>query len=179
MIGECFKALGNGGDYGIEINYIEEKKVLGNAKTLQLVEKQIKNQFLVLPIDSFFTFDLNYLEKKHIQNQNATVTLAIQAERKNLMDLGIVEMAGDKIVNYEEKPKKPKTFLASAFIGMYNPKIFEYIPKGNVKWVLQTDVFPKLIKNNELYGCIISGVAINVHTQEDIKKAEEYIKKYY
>jgi len=169
LIGECFKILGNGNSFGVEINYIEEKKPLGNAKTLQLVESHIKSSFLILPIDNYFVFDLSHLTKVH-STHDAVVTLAVQSTRESLSNLGVMEMAGDQIIGYEEKPKNPKTFLTSAFISMCDPKIFNYIPKGNVKWVLQTDIFPKLIKERKLYGCLISGIAVNIHYEKDLNK---------
>jgi len=169
LIGECFKVLGNGGSYGVDINYIEEKRPLGNAKTLQLAESHIKSPFLVLPVDNYFDFDLSYLSRIH-SFHDATITLAVQSTRESLSDLGVVEMAGDQIVGYEEKPKNPKTFLTSAFISMCDPKVFDYIPKGNVKWVMQTDIFPRLIKERKLYGCLISGTAVNIHSVKDLDK---------
>ena len=169
LIGECFKVLSNGSSYGVDINYIEEKKPLGNAKTLQLVESHIKSPFLVLPVDNYFDFDLSYLSRIHSLH-GAVITLAVQSTRESLSDLGVVEMAGDQIIGYEEKPKNPKTFLTSAFISICDPKIFDYIPRGNVKWVLQTDIFPRLVKERKLYGCLISGTAVNIHYAKDLDK---------
>lgn len=169
LIGECFKVLGNGSSFGVEINYIEEKKPLGNAKTLQLIENHINSPFLILPVDNYFDFDMSYLSQVH-SSCDAVVTLAIQSTRESLSDLGVVEMAGDQIIGYEEKPKTPKTFLTSAFISMCSPKIFEYIPKGNVKWVLQTDILPRLVKERKLYGCLISGISVNIHSEKDLDK---------
>jgi NDP-sugar pyrophosphorylase family protein len=169
VIGECFKKLGNGNSYGVEINYIEETKTLGNAKTLQLVEAHIKSPFLILPVDNYFDFDLSYISKAHSMH-DAIVTLAVQSTREYLSDLGVVEMIGDQIIGYEEKPKNPKTFLASAFISMCDPKIFDYIPKGNVKWTIQTDILPRLVKERKLYGCLISGTAVNIHSERDLDK---------
>jgi NDP-sugar pyrophosphorylase family protein len=169
MIGECFKILGNGSKYMVDVKYIEEQKSLGNAKTLQLAETHVNSPFLVLPIDNFFDFDLNYLVKVHMSNPGL-VTLAVQAGRASVSNLGVVEMVGDQIIGYEEKPSKPKTFLTSTFIGMYDPGVFEYIPKGNVKWVLQTNFFPRLIGEGRLYGCLVPGAYVNIHTKGDFRK---------
>jgi glucose-1-phosphate thymidylyltransferase len=169
VVGEVFKVLGNGRSHGVDITYIEEKKTLGNAKTLQLAEPYVSSPFLVLPVDNFFDFDLSRLVAAHAANR-ATVTLAVQATRESLSDLGVVEMAGDRIVGYEEKPKNPKTFLTSAFIGMYSPRIFDYIPRGDVRWILQTDIFPQLITENGLSGYVITGYSANIHTADDIRK---------
>jgi mannose-1-phosphate guanylyltransferase len=169
LIGECFKLLGNGAKFKVDIKYIEETDTLGNAKTLQLAEPHITSPFLVLPVDNFFDFDLNYLAKMHMSNPGL-VTLAVQAGRESVSNLGVVEMVGDQIISYEERPVKPKTFLTSTFIGMYNPQVFEYIPKGNVKWVLQTNLFSRLLQEGRLYGCIVRGAYFNLHTAEDLRK---------
>jgi len=174
VIGECFKVLGNGSKYGVSITYIEEHNALGNAKTIQLAEHLLKTPFLVLPVDNFFDFDLNYLLKIH-SNTEAAVTLAVQAGRGS--EPGMVEMIGNKIISYDEKPKKPETFLTATFIGMYDPLVFSYIPRGDVKCTLQTDVFPKLIKDDVLYGCIVPGFYINIKTKGDIREVKKFAKK--
>lgn len=169
MIGECFKLLGNGSRHMVDIKYIEEQKSLGNAKTLQLAEPYMRSPFLVLPVDNFFDFDLNYLAKVHMSN-HGPVTLAVQAGRESVSNQGVVEMAGGQIIGYEEKPAKPKTYLTSTFIGMYDPSVFEYIPKGNVKWVLQTNLFTRLISEGKLYGCMVPGTYVNIHSGGDLRK---------
>ncbi len=176
LIGECFKLLGNGSKQGVSIEYIEETKTLGNAKTLQLAEPYIKSSFLVLPVDNFFGFDLNYLAKAHMHG-NSTATLAVQANRGSVTDLGVVDMVGNRIIDYEERPVKPKTFLTATFIGMYEPRVFEYIPRGKMKWVLQTNVFGKLVAENALYGCIVPGFYMNIDTEKDVKSVEDFLRR--
>jgi len=169
LIGECFKLLGNGSRYAVDIKYIEEQKSLGNAKTLQLAEQYMKSPFLVLPVDNYFDFDLNYLAKVHMSNPGP-VTLAVQAGRGSVSNQGVVEMAGGQIIGYEEKPSRPKTYLTSTFIGMYDTSVFEYIPKGNVNWVLQTNLFPRLISEGKLHGCMVPGTYVNIHSSDDLRK---------
>lgn len=174
LIGECFKLLGNGSKHGVNIDYIEETKTLGNAKTLQLAENFLKSRFLVLPVDNFFDFDLNYLAQSHSQT-NSIATLAVQANREINSDLGVIEMVGNQIIDYEEKPSKPKTFLTATFIGLYEPRIFEYIPKGKMKWIIQTNIFDKLISENSLFGCIVPGFYINIDKQTDIRSILNFL----
>ena len=174
LIGECFKVVGNGGRLGMEMIFIEENKTLGNAKTLELVEGFITAPFLVLPVDNYFDFDLDELFNRHRANRGIA-TLAVHASREDASDLGVVDMVGDVITAYYEKPDRPRTFLTSIFIGMYDPEIFEHIPKGDLSWVLQNDCFPKLILEGKLYGHIISGVVINLHERTDLLKVERMI----
>jgi mannose-1-phosphate guanylyltransferase len=176
LIGECFKLLGNGRRHGVMIDYIEEEKTMGNAKTLQLAEPYMTSSFVVLPVDNFFDFDLNYLSGAH-SSESGIATLAVQSNRDAKMDLGMVEMVGSSIIGYEERPKNPKTFLTATFIGIYDARIFEYIPKGKMRWVLQTDVFPKLIKEGGLFGCIVPGFYINIDDENDVMSVRNFLKK--
>ena len=169
LIGDCFRLLGNGSGHQVSIDYIEERKSLGNAKTLQLAEESLAAPFLVLPVDNYFDFDLNHLARVHASN-HGLATIAVQAGRESVTNQGVVEMAGDLIVGYEERPSRPKTFLTSTFIGMYDPGVFELIPKGNVRWVLQTNLFRSLISEGKLYGCILPGTYFNVHSADDVRR---------
>ncbi len=176
LIGECFKVLGNGRRYGVDIDYLEESKPWGNAKTLQLVEGRVSTAFLVLPIDNFFTFDLGELVHRHSVS-TGTVTLAVHASREDATDLGVVEMVGDNIVTYDEKPSDPKTYLTSVFIGIYSPHVFDYIPRGEVQWVLQNDLFPLLIKERQLFGCMVRGIGVNVHEHRDVVRVRSLLRE--
>lgn len=175
IIGECFKLMGSGQNHGVKMEYIEEQKTLGNAKTLQIAQPHIKSPFLVLPVDNFFDFDLNYLSTAHAQN-GGVATLAVQSGRGTRMDLGTVEMIGSRIISYEEKPKSPKTFLTATFIGMYSPGIFDYIPRGKVNWILQTDVFPKLVREGAINGCIVPGFYMNIKDGGDLNSVRAFLK---
>ncbi|MBN2101778.1 MAG: ribbon-helix-helix protein, CopG family [Candidatus Aenigmarchaeota archaeon] len=175
LIGECFKIVGDGENFGVDVTYIEEKKTLGNAKTLQLIQNHVNQPFLVLPVDNYFSFDLGGMVKRHM-SETPLATLAVQASRGYSTELGIVEMAGDKIINYEEKPNNPKTFLTALFIGIYSPEIFDYIPKGDLKWILQRDIFPKIIHEKDLNGYIISGISVNIDSKKDIQIIKNLLK---
>ena len=59
VLSEIFKELGETG-----ITYIEEKKHLNTAKTLQLAKDMIKTSFLFIPCDHYFEIDLKEMEIK-------------------------------------------------------------------------------------------------------------------
>lgn len=175
LIGEMFKEIGDGSDYGVRIKYVEEKKPLGEMKTLQLVENEINSPFLVLQIDNYFTFNLNKLFRAFTLNKGV-MTLAVHARMDIKHRRGVVEMNGAQINSYEENPKDPKSTLASTTIAMCDPSIFNFIPKGDIK-VKKQSIFDKLIQQNTLNGFIISGPWFNVHENQDVRDMEKYIEK--
>jgi dTDP-glucose pyrophosphorylase len=175
LISKLYEILGNGTEYGVSIIYVEEKKELGSAKSLELVKDYIKTDFLFLPCDFYFDFDIKKLLEFH-RSHNGVVTVGIHAGTSYDWRKGIVQMDGYKIIDYEEKPKKPKTYLVAVFIGFMKPEIFDYIPPGDVFWSLQENVFPRLAKEGKLVGYPIAGNWVNIHTKEDLKKALELKK---
>lgn len=172
IISNLYVTLGNGERYGVRLTYLEEAKELGSAKTLDLVKKYIKTDFLFLPCDHWFDFDLKKLQQFHFE-QNGTVTLAIHTRTSFDWKTSVVEMDGYRIVNYEEQPKKPKTHLISTFIGIMKRDALNLIPPGEVYWSLQGNMFPKLAKEGKLVGYPISGNWVNVHTKDDIEKIKK------
>ena len=75
---------------------------------------------------------------------------------------GVAIMNGTNIVGFIEKPtsKNPPSNLISAGLYMMSPELFAYIPKGYAK--LETDVFPKLAREDLLVGYPFSGQYVNV-----------------
>jgi NDP-sugar pyrophosphorylase family protein len=59
---------------------------------------------------------------------------------------------------------------------MYSPAIFDYIPRGKVKWVLQTDVFQKLIREGAISGCIVPGFYMNINDSQDLSSVKAFLK---
>ena len=171
VIAKIYEVLGDGMNYDLSINYVEDKEALGTAKTLEKVKKYIKTEFLLVPCDHYFDFDLRKLYEFHIKN-DGTASFGVHTRTTfEYLKTSVVEMDGFKIVNYEEHPKKPKTHLVCTFIGFLKPEVFDYIPPGNVFWSMQEHVFPKLAKEGKMFGYPVAGNWVNVHTKKDVDLA--------
>lgn len=175
LMGSIYEVLGNGEKYGVRINYVEEDEPRGSAKTLSFVKKFVESDFLFLPCDHFFDFDLKKLYDFHL-SYNGIVTLAVHTRTSFKWNTSIVEMDGYKIINYEEFPKKPKTHLVSVFIGFMKKDVFNFIPPGDLNWSLQENLFPKLAREGKIVGYPIAGNWVNVHSKNDVKKVINIIK---
>jgi len=169
LIAKLYEVLGSGEKYGVNITYVEESKELGSAKTLELAKKYLKTDFLFLPCDHWFDFDLKKLYEFHLSH-NGITTLGIHTRTSFDWKTSVVVLDGYKIVDYEEHPKKPKTHLISIFIGFMKPDVFNFIPSGEVYWSLQEHLFPKLAKEGKLIGYPVAGNWVNVHSREDVEK---------
>jgi len=172
VIAKIYEVLGNGSKYEVNITYIEEKRVLGSAKTLELAKNYLDSDFLFLPCDHWFDFDLGKLYEFH-KAYNGLVTLGIHAKTSFDWKSSVVVLDGHKIIDYEERPKRPKTHLISVFIGFMKKDIFNHIPPGEVYWSLQEHMFPKFAKEGKLVGYPLSGNWVNVHNLKDVEKVKE------
>ena len=176
VINACFEKISDKYN-NTEIEYIEERKELGNAKTLELVKDKVTQNFLILPIDQYYEFDFFDLIRKHTLNHaisKTIVTLAV-APVATTEEFGTVSMIGNTIVKHEEGKKGDKT-LISAFAAVCNKRIFDYIPKGDVRWVLQRDVYPRLINLGYMSGYLLDNPIFNINSEQDIQKLRNYLK---
>jgi len=176
VIKSCFEKLSD--KYkNTEIEYIEEKKELGNAKTLELVKNRLPQNFLILPIDQYYEFDFLDLMRKHDLNHTlykTIVTLTV-APIRTIGRFGEVSMVGLRIVKHEEGKRDVKN-LISTFAAACNKQIFNYIPKGEIRWELQRDVYPKLIKQDNMCGYLLNTPIFNIHSNHDIQRLKRYLK---
>jgi NDP-sugar pyrophosphorylase family protein len=165
VLSEIYKRIGEGKDVVIE--YIEEKTHLNSANTLLLAKTKIKDTFLFVPCDHYFEIDLQAMEKYH-KHQGGIATLAVYSGTEYMWNKSsIVELKGNLITSYEEKPERNKTFLTALMMGFLEPEVFNLIPTTRLSYSLQEDVFPELAKRNQVYGYLYSGVWKNIHTKED------------
>ena len=177
LLTEIYNVLRNGDDYGVKITYIEERETLGTAKTLQLIQNQIKSDFLVVPADTYFNLNLSSFLEYHIKHQ-ATATFAIYSQTTfDSKYKGVVEMEGPLIVSHIEKPEHPTSHLIKTFIAIFNPEIFEYIPIGKINYSLETDVITNLIKERKCFGYLVSGDWFNIHSKNDLDKLNAFLIK--
>ncbi|MFX1282126.1 MAG: sugar phosphate nucleotidyltransferase [Promethearchaeota archaeon] len=157
------------------IEFIEESESLGTAKTLELSRSLIKNDFLIVPCDTYFDFNLQDLYNFHLQ-QNTLATFAIYSRTSfDSKYKGIVEMDGFRIVSHEEKPKEPKSHLIKTMIGILSPQIFEYIPPGPVEWRIEQELLSRLIEQKKVLGYPVAGEWFNIHTLQDLTMLKSYL----
>ncbi len=111
------KILGDGSNFGIKIQYLEQKKPNGLPEAFIIGEKFIKNKSVALVLGDNFFYGQGFtkrLKEKTKSNLGATI-FAYQVN--NPRDYGIVELKKNKIVNIKEKPKKTSSNLA--ITGLY------------------------------------------------------------
>jgi mannose-1-phosphate guanylyltransferase/phosphomannomutase len=106
--------------------------------------------------------------------KRALVTVGL-VKVKNPQVYGVAKMNGDQIVEFIEKPKKPPSSYINSGLYIMNPEIKKYFPQNAKFAMFETDLFPKLAKEGELFGYKFAGKWQDVGTFE---RWEEAIKNW-
>jgi mannose-1-phosphate guanylyltransferase len=147
------------------------KKPLGTGGPIKKAEKLIGHDepFIVLNGDIFAEIDYKKLVETHKRN-NAIVTMAL-CSVKDPYNFGVVELNGEMIKRFVEKPAKGQepSNLINAGAYVFSPEIFNYIPEGRAVSI-EREVFPKIVEAKKMMGCRIKGLWM------DIGKPHEYLE---
>ena len=120
------------------------KKPLGTGGPVKKAEKLIGHDepFIVLNGDIFADIDYKKLLETHRRN-NALVTMAL-CSVEDPCSFGVVEIHGDNIKRFVEKPAKGQapSNLINAGAYIFSPEIFDYIPEDRAVSI-ESEVFPR------------------------------------
>jgi dTDP-glucose pyrophosphorylase/CBS domain-containing protein len=117
--------FGNGSNFGVELDYVNEEQPLGTAGALGLMKKPDK-PLLVINGDVLTQVDFRAMLAYH-QEHKADLTVAV---RKYDFDVpyGVVESDGAFVQELVEKPSL--TFFINAGIYLLEPSVCNYLPYG-------------------------------------------------
>ncbi|MEM4710521.1 MAG: sugar phosphate nucleotidyltransferase [Candidatus Woesearchaeota archaeon] len=161
--------IGDGKNFDLEIHYSEEELPLGTAGSLKSVSNFITETTIVCNGDELKNIDLDDMYEFH-KDGHKICTIALTTVN-NPEKFGVALLNGNRIVTFVEKPLKEDAFSKLVNAGLYivEPEIIKYIPEGFSK--IENDVFPRLAKEENLWGYIFPGQWFSTKTAESITKA--------
>ena len=117
--------FGDGGTFGVRIDYSREDAPRGTAGPLALVSG-LEEPFLVVNGDLLTTLDFAAMLEFHAQRQ-AIATVGVFRQEFQL-ELGVLETDDDDVTGYVEKPQH----VYEASVGAYvmDPQALGFIPDG-------------------------------------------------
>lgn len=152
VVGYCDEQVrnyfGDGEKWGVSITYAEQRRQLGTADAIRMVENAVGGNFLVLNGDVI----VNREDVKKIKAKKHS-TMGLYAV-KDSHALGMVEFSGGKVVNIHEKTIAPAGSMANAGLYLFTPDIFgaiaktEKSPRGEYEI---TDSLTILMRSGGLY----------------------------
>lgn len=145
-------ALGDGSAYGVQLEYLHEKVLLGSAGAVEQVKYFLSDApFVVVGCDDLTDIPLDKLLAFH-QEKKAIATIGL-VEREEVDQYGVVVTQPDgKISGFQEKPPKgsERSKLVNTGIYAFTPEIFDHIPSG-VFWDFGKNVFPSLQESHAAF----------------------------
>lgn len=121
------KQFQDGKKFGMRIEYVEQKAIVGTGNATSVVEPYVKDDFVLIYGDLLFTTEAVKSVIALHQKERPPVTMAVVPVRKP-ENYGIVEIEnGNHIKRIVEKPSRQEapTNLANAGIYVFSTEIFE------------------------------------------------------
>lgn len=113
-LGNLIRAyVGDGSQWGIEVEYFQETTPLGTIGPALMFLDQCPDNFLVMNGDIITNIDYADLLQTHVQSK-APLTIATY-KRETRIDFGVLDLSGDKVISFREKP----TMTYSVSMGVY------------------------------------------------------------
>lgn len=164
--------FGDGSKYGIEISYIYEKKKMGTAGALSLLDVKPPGPFLVMNGDLLTTISFIDLVDFHCQN-NVLATMCVR-EYTHEIPYGIVKNTGVELETIIEKPSE--TYFINAGIYVLAPEVLGFIPEDEA--LDMPKLFDKISTNGG--NSVVFPVHeywLDIGSFEDLERArQEYTK---
>jgi glucose-1-phosphate thymidylyltransferase len=158
------------------------KRIGGIDAIYRIIKKyKIKDDVLVIAGDNLFNYSLKDIYYFFKNKKSSVLVLHRLESKKNASNFGVVNLNKEgKIIDFLEKPKKPKSSLISTAIYFFSRADLDFIKKytKSEKKGNSFGYFMKfLYKIKPVYGFVPKGKFMDIGTIEDYKKANEMWNK--
>lgn len=162
---------------GVNIECISETELLGTGGAIKqaLSSMKLGENVLVLWGDNLFKFNLGDMYDVHAK-ENALITFGL-VEVPDVTGYGVVEMRGNEIVRFLEKPD-PKTVSSRIINGgifLFRKEIMQKFPEQR-KFSIERDFFEKVIGKEKICGYVIGSEWYPTDNMERYQRAIEIWK---
>lgn len=166
------KAVGDGTDMGLEIEYSVEDTPLGTGGAMKLLEPALDDVFCAANGDTFADLDLRGLIDDHFRT-GASVTMAL-TRTENPTEAGIVRVEEDgRISEFKEKPRPEEVFsdLINAGVYVVDRDVLSMVPEDTF-FDFNRDLFPLIMSGGgRLQGRPLEGLWMDVGRPRDLLRA--------
>lgn len=178
--GDFLKLLRNGKEFGLkEMHYAYQEGSGGIAEALGLAEDFADGgKIAVILGDNIFEDNIEqYVEDFRNQERGAKIFLKKVSDPERF---GVADVKDNRVINIEEKPKKPESNLVVTGLYFYDSQVFDVIKslKPSERGELEiTDVNNFYINQGSATYEILKGFWSDAGTFESLFHSAEFIKK--
>lgn len=175
--GHFLELLGSGIEFGVQLTYEIQEGAGGIAQALGLAEKWANNESVTVILgDNIFEDSVRDDVQSFTQGARVFLKAVQDAQR-----FGVAEIADDRIVSVEEKPKKPKSNLAVTGLYIYDAGVFRIIRglKPSARGELEiTDVNNVYIRQGTMSYSLLRGFWSDAGTFDSLVRAGVIVQEY-
>ncbi|MFF2480089.1 nucleotidyltransferase family protein [Paenibacillus sp. NPDC058071] len=160
----------NSEEWGLKVHLVYEEQLLGSLGTLSANRHFFSNEssFLVVYADNLTDISLDEFISCHNQHDLTATMGLFRSDRPK--SCGIVGLGANNIVvDFEEKPAKPKGNLSNAGIYMFRDSVWEFVDSASPPRDIGYDLLPRL--TGRMSGYQIPGFFMDIGTIESLKAA--------
>ncbi len=174
--GQFLDLLGSGKELGVRLTYDVQEEPLGIAHGLAIAEDFADEGKIAFILGDEVIEDTFEDAVRKFSESGSGAVIAV-AETKDPHRFGIVELSGNKVIGIEEKPKNPKSNLASCGFYLYDKAVFDIIrslkPSERGEYEI-TDVNKVYLERDQLSAVIAKGAWIDAGTFDSLLEASVY-----
>jgi len=157
----------------VRISYPEEPLPLGTAGSVK--NAAITEPMVVIQGDNITDIDIGRVRRFHEAHGGLVTIALLPVSNPSLYGIAEIEPNG-KIRQFKEKPAPGEWFSNLANTGLYiiEPEAMAYVPEGGA-FDFSKNLFPLLVANDEVYGCVVDGFWADVGGLEGYMEASRWI----
>ncbi len=161
---------------------MKEEEKLGAVRALAMVAETLNDELLVIAGDNIFSFDLTEFVKRYEELRRPLVALYDVGDLDLAKRYGVVEMEGERIVRFHEKPEKPKSTLVG--VGIYAlskdaVKLLKEYVSGNENADNIGEFIGWLCQKTDVYGYPFEGMWYDVGSPDSYIEAFKFCMDEY
>ena len=159
--------FGDGSNFGVDIEYIQEENPLGTAGVLSLLGNPTK-PLLIINGDIVTGIDFAAMQAFHDEHQSM-MTVAVR-EVTIQVPYGVVQVNGVEIIDMVEKPST--SHFINAGIYLINPEALEYVPTGGQRMDMPDLVHKLITEGKRVVSFPIHEYWLDIGQMDDYHKAQ-------
>ena len=169
--GESIREFVAGNSAGIKVRYFEEHSLLGTAGTLAANRHWVadENPFWIIYGDIVTNADLSRMLLFHKEKGSECTIAVVPVADPEQCGIAVLD-ENQLVVDFEEKPRKPRGNCGFAGIALAGPSLLELLP-DTVPSDLATDVFSRM--KGRMHAYRLPGYLGDVGTMENYRRVEQ------
>jgi MurNAc alpha-1-phosphate uridylyltransferase len=166
-----YQHLGNGRDFGVNIQYSLEEKPLGTAGALKKAEALLDNAFFTLYGDSYLSLDYDQVFASLMsQNKLGIMTVFKNYDRYDRSNTAI---KGNLVKGYSKNGRTEDTVYIDYGISAFKKEVLKMIPEN--RFYSLENLFMQLVDMEELLAFEVKERFFEIGSLRGLKEFEQYI----